>query len=429
MIPHMDALTAARDMMAQIAGPDIHCVFDIAANLCLPRADPYQFEFALLRLASNARNSLPSGGTLTLTARNVPSGEQPPNLPLGAYVSIATRMAGARMASDFAAGLAFLRNFAEEAGGSVRFADQAGESAVTEIILPSTQPAVAFPQAVSIHGDAVVLLCEPDRALRQATGSSLRHLGYTVLEAGDDATARALAAAAPSLDIVLTEAHLPGAAGLALAMVLREQHAGLRVAFMSGAARTSALDGETVLVKPFTQDALASTMLQLLGREKTQSVESRVMLRLQTEVLRMFFMHWQAAKLHARSLPPLHQIDPGRFGLLPYTLIINVNSSYDPPRYDYDRVGAALNRRFGGALDGRIVDDLTDELDILGSAGAAYRRCVTTGSPSCQSARFDLGDGDPLRIERLLLPVSNDGECVSHLVGVIYFSHYGRDLN
>jgi hypothetical protein len=60
--------------------------------------------------------------------------------------------------------------------------------------------------------------------------------------------------------------------------------------------------------------------------------------------------------------------------------------------------------------------------EVLGSLAGAYRRCERTSAPSYEYAKYDFGDGDPVLFERLVLPASDDGERVSHLVGIALFS-------
>ncbi len=87
--------------------------------------------------------------------------------------------------------------------------------------------------------------------------------------------------------------------------------------------------------------------------------------------------------------------------------------------YRYVRFGDALAERLGRSLVGQPVGADGDE---LGSAGASYRRCQETALPSYEYARFSLADEMPLLFERLLLPLSDDGVRVTHLLGVVFFT-------
>lgn len=427
------ALASTQGLIQQITGAQISCSFDITADLAPTGADNPELEVLLLHLASDARTMLADGGTLAIRAWPLTASERPAHMPSAVCLGITLSGSGADRfvqagpdAAGNQSGLALARAFAQPFGGSVRTAIVPGQSATLSIILPTARPGVdrlAPAPPTGAHGDATILLCDPDRAVRQSTATHLRSLGYTVLEVGDAAAAAAMAASAPGIDLLLIESQLPGEGSTAVTVHLRDRRPGLKVVFMTSAGPSVRMDGEHVLAKPFTNAALGMAVLHALRREVAQTPESRVAHRIQTDVLRVFFLHWQSAKFRARGLPPQQSLDPSRFGLAPYSFVATVDEDDGDRRFVYRRVGPALNRRFGGTLVGQAVGAVPDERDILGNAGAAYRRCVTTAAPLYQAARFDLGEGDPLRLERLLLPTSDTGETVSHIVGIIYFSH------
>jgi hypothetical protein len=93
------------------------------------------------------------------------------------------------------------------------------------------------------------------------------------------------------------------------------------------------------------------------------------------------------------------------------------------PTFRFLKVGWALIARLGiqgTDVAAEIRPDPNDE--ILGSLTGAYRRCVRTSSPRYEYARYDLGEGEPVLFERLILPLSDDGERVTHLVGLALLS-------
>jgi hypothetical protein len=102
-------------------------------------------------------------------------------------------------------------------------------------------------------------------------------------------------------------------------------------------------------------------------------------------------------------------------------------------RFRFERVGRALSTRLGQELNGTIApgpEELPQADDeVLGSLDTAYRRCVRTFRPSYEFANYDFGDGAPVTFERLLLPVSNDGETITHLVGIVLFSPSGSRID
>lgn len=104
---------------------------------------------------------------------------------------------------------------------------------------------------------------------------------------------------------------------------------------------------------------------------------------------------------------------------------VAVEPEADAITFRYIRVGRALLSRLdsptvGTTVTGQRAPDPNDE--VLGSLEVAYRRCARTLLPSYDYARYDLGDNAPFQFERLILPVSDDGEQITHLVGVVLFS-------
>ena len=76
--------------------------------------------------------------------------------------------------------------------------------------------------------------------------------------------------------------------------------------------------------------------------------------------------------------------------------------------FRYDAVGKALTERLGAPLDG--TSPIAD--DALGSLEDGYRRCVRTGAPTYEYARYRIGGEAPMLFERLLLPLSQDGRTI-----------------
>ena len=83
--------------------------------------------------------------------------------------------------------------------------------------------------------------------------------------------------------------------------------------------------------------------------------------------------------------------------------------------------GPALAARLGRTLEGQFTASGYGGDDMLGALDAAYDRCVRLLLPVHQSARYDFGDDAPVFFERLVLPFSEDGLTVTHLVGVALF--------
>jgi CheY-like chemotaxis protein len=120
--------------------------------------------------------------------------------------------------------------------------------------------------------EAVVLLAEDERLVRDVIGRVLRGLGLTVLEAADGPGAeRAVAGHAGPIDLLLADVRLPGTDGRELARRLAERRAGLRVLYLSGwpegaLGGDSLPEGADFLAKPFRIEDLEEKVRRLLGR-------------------------------------------------------------------------------------------------------------------------------------------------------------------
>jgi hypothetical protein len=105
---------------------------------------------------------------------------------------------------------------------------------------------------------------------------------------------------------------------------------------------------------------------------------------------------------------------------LEWLVTVPVDRTVDPALFRVAHVGEALASRLGRPLDGEPVGLIGAELP--GSQEAAYRRCARTCGPCYEQARFALGDGQPVAFERLLLPFSDNGRDVTHLLGMAVFT-------
>ena len=440
-------LDGAQDLIQHAIGSGMRCEIDIPAKLHPVLADPYQLEVAILNLLVNARDAMQKRGTLFVSARNITAGERPLHQAVGSYVAIAVRDTGQGMPPDVIAratdaffttkpkgegtglGLAMVREFASRSGGYILIESNPGAGTTIEIIIPRAPiDSVVDGQAnapgpdPALHGDATLLLVDDDDQFRQITATFLRELGYHVLEASNAETATALVHTLPRLDLLLTDEGMPGATGQTLVARLRTDWPGLPVQFLTGGSPAAKLAGEAVLHKPFRFSDLSAAVLERLGRwTPPGGANDRLLKRLKTPHLRQFYLNWQTAKVDGVALPTLASLDPARFGLGPhsYTAVIE---NEDPLEFRFLTVGSALTARLGQPMAGTAIVSTPDNEEVLGEMHATYRRCARNLSPVYQAARLDFGDGSPLHLERLVLPVSENSQTVTHLVGIALFS-------
>jgi two-component system, cell cycle sensor histidine kinase and response regulator CckA len=122
-----------------------------------------------------------------------------------------------------------------------------------------------------------VLLVEDDEAVREATRHVLEHLGHSVIQAPNVASAlEVVRAGVERIDVVLTDAVMPGKSGLDLAEILCAERPDLPVVLMSGYTEEAVSGGRTVppgvifVEKPFTGRAIAAALAEVAAERNSR---------------------------------------------------------------------------------------------------------------------------------------------------------------
>jgi len=151
-----------------------------------------------------------------------------------------------------------------------------GEGSRVSLYLPRYRGGLPTPHADPRHGAPLgsgetVLVVEDDPSVRLLIGEVLRDLGYSCLEASDGQAAMPLLASNVRMDLMITDVGLPGLNGRQLAEIAREHRKGLRVLFVTGYAEHATdrgrflAPGMDMITKPFTLDALAVKIREMIG--------------------------------------------------------------------------------------------------------------------------------------------------------------------
>jgi hypothetical protein len=134
--------------------------------------------------------------------------------------------------------------------------------------------------------------------------------------------------------------------------------------------------------------------------------------------LRQLHGYWLKKKA-GRFAPARRDIDPAELrDLLPCLFLVDVEGR--PIRFRFRLVGTEIVESFGIDVTGRYVEEIGFS-DRAPSVLAYYAAVVTTREPSCHIVRFTRGGGRHLTYERVILPLSSDGETVDMLLGGICF--------
>jgi PAS domain S-box-containing protein len=271
-------ILSVREVMASALGSMISLDMDIPAGLWPVFVDPGEFETALLNLVINARDAMPDGGAVTITARNDPSREQ---------VVVHVRDTGAGIPEDVLGkvfdpffttkpvgkgtglGLSQVHGFAHQAGGTVEINSQLGQGTTVSICLPRGAATESErPDASARHAAATVLLVEDNPAVADASAGLLEQLGYTVCWVPDAETAlREIEA--NGVDLVFSDIIMPGKMdGLKLALTIRQLRPELPILLTTGYS-DSAKHARTqfpVLRKPYQLHELSRELSKLTGQ-------------------------------------------------------------------------------------------------------------------------------------------------------------------
>ncbi len=248
------------------------------------KVDPSQIEQVLLNVATNARDAMKEGGTLTIRSASEQVGEDSGlNLPPGDYARVRIEDTGVGMAPEDAArafdpffstkergrgtglGLASVYGIVTQSGGDVRIESSPGAGTVVEFHLPRSRERLASPpnpgekKRDRAPARGTILVVEDEVTVAAIVRRILERRGYQVKEAANGIEAlEVFRSAAREIDLLLTDVVMPGMGGPELARHVRAEHPELPVLFMSGytddALTAQGFDMEqvTIIRKPFT---------------------------------------------------------------------------------------------------------------------------------------------------------------------------------
>ncbi|MEJ1159795.1 MHYT domain-containing protein [Prosthecomicrobium sp. N25] len=280
------------DLLQRSLGPAV--MIETRFPLDLPPAlvDANQFELALVNLAVNARDAMPDGGTLTISAaeRTIQPGTgrlgEP---PAGNYVCLSVTDTGSGMDPETLAkavepfyttkgvgkgtglGLPMVDGFAAQLGGKLVLKSAPGEGTTAEIWLPADADAIRravtvppertvtqIPVATARQEKHRILVVDDDALVLMATVAMLEDLGHEVHEALSAKEALKLIESGLALDLVLTDEAMPGMTGTQLAGRLAELRPGLPVVLGTGYAELPTGSDQALprITKPFDQATL-----------------------------------------------------------------------------------------------------------------------------------------------------------------------------
>jgi signal transduction histidine kinase/ActR/RegA family two-component response regulator len=277
---------------------DITIGMDLADDLWPVEVDPSQLEVALLNIAVNARDAMPSGGQITIEGRNAEAVED--GELAGDYVRLSIADEGQGMPRETlrrifepffttkgvgkgtGLGLAQVYGFSRASGGDVRVDSEPGKGTTVSLYLPRTAKALAHvthreaeaapPLHPERHGR--VLLVEDEDSVAALVGQMLDELGYDSVRAATAAAGLRVLDAQQDFILVFSDMVMPGRmSGMDLAREVSHRRPDLPVVLTTGfseAAAQAREQGYRLLMKPYRMEALGSA-LEAARKERRSS--------------------------------------------------------------------------------------------------------------------------------------------------------------
>lgn len=275
-------------LIGSTLGPKISIRVLMADDLPPARADPNQLEMAILNLSVNARDAMPDGGDLTITAsRETVRTRHDAGLRTGHYVRLSVRDTGMGMdeatriraiepffstkgiGKGTGLGLSMAHGLAAQLGGGLSIHSVPGAGTTVDLWLPISFEAIdadAPMPAAAGHAMArgIALLVDDEELVRMSTADMLNGLGYEVVEAGSAEEALQLVDGGITPDILVTDHLMPGMSGETLARNMRARRPRLPVLIVSGYAEAEGVSPDIPrLTKPFRHAELAERLASL----------------------------------------------------------------------------------------------------------------------------------------------------------------------
>lgn len=296
---HIEHLIREIERMAGETFPkQIHIRTAVSENLRMVLGDPTQLHQMLLNLCVNARDAMPHGGTLTLSAENVDVGgpNAGPNTEAkpGPYVLIQVEDSGTGIPAEdvekifdpffttkepgkgTGLGLSTSLSIIKSHGGFIRVRSAVGNGTTFKVFLPGhtgQAAASAAPEKAKLprgNGE-LILLVDDEEAVRQITRRTLEVFGYRVITASDGSEAAAIYAEQGSeIAAVLTDMMMPVLDGVAFIAVAQRMNPNVRIIAASGLSATGLvaqareLGVRHFLPKPYSAEELLKTLREVL---------------------------------------------------------------------------------------------------------------------------------------------------------------------
>ena len=290
-----DTVAAIRDVLTGTMHVNIEFLIDVPAAIWPVSVDKSELELALVNLAVNARDAMPEGGRIAITAQNVSlHAHDAPNGAAGDYVALSVADTGCGIPADLlprvvepffttkgpdkgtGLGLSQVYGLAHRSGGTVQIASEIGHGTKVTIYLPRGEAPIAAPSPEDSSrymaaDQRTILVVEDNKDVKNVAVSLLEELGYKTIAVESASEALDVLASGQTINLVFTDVALPGQLdGLALARKVTDRYGTIPIVLTTGYTRAFDSDPEfPVLRKPYRIAALGRLIHQTLYPHST----------------------------------------------------------------------------------------------------------------------------------------------------------------
>lgn len=279
-----DLIEGMRNMIERSLGPTIRVELNLDAattNICI---DPNQLELAILNLCLNARDAMPNGGSVNISAAIEPGGEA----NRGDAIRLTVEDTGSgmdeatlkRCAEPFfttkevgkgtGLGLSSVQGMVIQSGGSMTIGSVIGRGTTVDLRFPISQQAAAEPAPAPdlpyVNGRHFkVLVVDDDPLVGTLAVSMLEELGHSAFLASSGQAALQVLASGRHIDLLITDHAMPEMTGAALAERVRSLDPQLPIILASGFADIPLGQAQDLrrLSKPYGVEELSAILASL----------------------------------------------------------------------------------------------------------------------------------------------------------------------
>ena len=288
-------------VLTQTLPKSIHVSYEVDPDLWMISADPTQIHQILMNVCINARDAMPSGGNIAITASNVSIDDNYARMNIdaapGKYVLLQVNDTGTGMSPDVikrifdpffttkdigegtGLGLSTALTLIKSHGGFINVYSESGKGSRFSIYLPSAEtshesPAEAETTLPRGNGE-LILVVDDEENIRNVAAATLETFGYRSMAAVDGTDALAVYSQHRNeIAAVVTDMAMPYMDGLALIRALRKMDPDVRIVAMSGLfseGQSNDLKGlnvEAMISKPYSAETLLGKLAELLHPQR-----------------------------------------------------------------------------------------------------------------------------------------------------------------